>query len=259
MRTRSYLFLMVCQVGALAADSNVTEQSTPLTLDHIDKLSGILEPSAEMLASQIESFGTNLTIFVSVIIAIVSILGYFGVFKPVLDRSRKLENTLEKEFEKLEKNVTDEVKKQMIYAMDGELEKAQKYARKRINHEVGKVREKAMEKLFAYQELVYEVNQNIKYESDDILAQENIDSQAKLNAIISLQYQYNEICNHHLPKFFSEEIHDVIQTAKVLSEYQHIKPVIQLHLLDLLHKNIWSNADKAELEKVIDKYYGKKG
>ena len=257
MKSSILLFTLVLQSLSLLADNNITEESVPLTLDHIDKLGNIFEPSVELIATQIEAFGTNLTVFVTIIAALVSILSYLGILKPVIDRSRKLEEQVEKQFDRLEKNVSDEVKKQIIYTMDGELEKAQKYARKRIDHEVRKVKENAMERLFAYQELVYEVNQNIKYESDEIMQKEDIDTETKLHAIISIQYQYNEICNHHLPKLFSENIEEVKQTAKALSEYPHIKSVIRLHLYDLLSRNIWSSAQKEELQKVIDKYYGK--
>jgi hypothetical protein len=240
---------------ALFAENNATGDDIPLTLDHIDKLSGILEPSAEVLATQIESFGTNMTIFITVLIAMVSIFGYLGFLKPVLERSKSMEEKIEKHFDKIETAVKREVQSQIIYGIDGELDKALTYAERKIDSEVQKVKEDAQAQMFDYQELVYEVNQNIRIESEEIFSHLDMDTEAKLNAIISLQYQYNEITNHYLPKLFSKSLLEVIPTAKQLSEYKHIKSVIKLHLLSLMHNSSWSSIDKEELNKVIKKYY----
>ena len=281
MRNRSYLFWVLCQVGALAAETNgtetmqtitqvtehnVTQNALPLTLDHLDKLSNILEPSAEVLSTQINLFGIYMTVF----IALLSFLGYIIVFKPMIDLGKstseriqrqfdQAEKKLDKELSRMEKMIEREVENQIVYALNGKIDKAIAFADDKLDYEINKIKDKVRQQMFDYQECVYEVNQHIVEESETLLQRTDIDTEKKLHKIMSLQYRYNEITNHYVPKLFRDNIKEIIPAAKALSEYQQIKHIIQLHLLDLLHKNIWSNAEKAELQKVIDRYYGKNG
>jgi len=264
---KKFLFLsMLLFVGFLFADSNTTKETIPLTMDHISAIGSILEPSTEILASQIESFGTNLTIFVSVIVTLISVFGYLGFLKPMSERSKKMEEKIEAEFAKTEekiekkfaqiqKTVSDEVKKQIIYSTDGQLDKARVYAQERINVEIKKTTQKANEKLFAYQELVYEVKSRLLQQSDDIFSQENLSQSQMLQEFISLQYKHNEIINHDLPLLFSDNITNVKQVAKLLSEHQEIKNVILVYLSGFLKENRWSESEKEEIKKVLFDYY----
>ncbi len=271
-----FVAIALFSLSRLFAESNTTANVAPLTVEDIEALSGIFEPSAELIGTQVEFFG----IIITVIIALISFLGYMAVFKPMMEvgkstterlqkqydqAEKKLEKELarseqklEKEIARIEKIIEREVQSQIVYGLNGKIDKALEYAEERIEEELRKVKEKAMERLFDYQELVYEVNQNIKHESDEILARKDLDQASKLAEIIAIQYHYNEISNHDLPRLFSDNITEVIQTAKQLSEYERIRPVIRLHLYDLLHKNSWSNMEKEELQKVIEQYYNTK-
>lgn len=248
---RSSILFMI-GVVSIYADENITKENVPaLTLNNLGELGSILEPHVQALAIQIESFGTNLTILMSVFIALISIVGYLGFLRPYLNNNVRIEKAISQIDQKIEK----EVKNQIIYTTDGELDKAKKYARKKIDYEIKEVKKEAYEKLFAYQELVYEVNQTIQTESDEILAQEDSSYEDKLKKIISLQYIYNEITNHDLPKLFSDDIHVIVSVSKQLSEHINIKSLIAMYLSGLLKLDKWSLEEKEEIKKVLKDYY----
>ncbi len=239
------IIIFFSNIISLYADTNISNSiNTPtpvaLTLDDIDKIGSIMEPAAEILSNQISFFGIVLTI----IVTLLSIFAYMSVVKPMQDK-----------MDKIDESIANQVKNQIIYGIDGELEKATKYAEKKIDDEVKKIKANAQDRLFEYQELVFLVNQKIKNDSNEILEKEGISDIQKLKEVINVQFKYNEIINDFLTKLVSDDFTTVKQAIKLLSEYDSVKSIIKMHLSDMCQNGKYTQEQKDEIKRLLKKYY----
>ncbi len=249
MKKRFLTFLIfILQLGYLHSDTNITHSTAStqasgailLKLEDIGAIGSVMEPAAEILSEQINSFGIMLTI----IVTLLSIFAYAGVFKPLKDKMDKIDDSIK-----------NQVKNQIIYGIDNELEKATNYAQKRIDDEIKKIKMSAQDRIFEYQNLVYLVNQKIKDDSDKILEKEDMSDIEKLKEAINVQFKYNEIINNFLTKLVSDDFTTVKQTIKALSEYDSIKSIIKIYLNDLCQNGKHTHQEKEEIKKLLKKYY----
>ncbi len=226
----------------------INSSAQPLTLGDLDQIGGILEPASQILAAQNQAFYEGLAITVAVLSLFVSITAYFVVVRPFF-----------KKIDKIEQDIENEVKKQIVFIAHEKLESAREFALTKINYEVEKIREKSYLILFSYQNLVYLVNQNIKQQSDKILANDSLSDKEKMIKITNLQYRYNEIVNNDLPKLFSGDINIVKAVVKQLSEYKDVKSIILMHLQDMLVNGHFSPTDKENIKILLKSHYNFNG
>ncbi len=243
------LLLFTTLVWSLETDQNLSSlkfikqnaaTAQPLTLDHIGEIGSILEPAAEILAEQINSFGTMLTI----VIMILSLFAYASIFKPIKEK-----------IDDIDKSIEDKVKNQVIYGLDDKVEKTIKYAEEKIDEEVKKVRKDAQDKIFEHQNLVYLVNQKMNEEINNILEKEDLQEIEKLKQITKIHYKYNDITNNYLIKLVNDDFETMKQTIIELSDYRDIKSVITMYLSDLCHNGKLSSKQKEEVKKLLEKRY----
>jgi len=227
---------------------DINSSTQPLTLGDLDQIGSILEPASQILAAQNQAFYEGLAITVAVLSLFASFAAYFVVVRPFF-----------KKIDKIDKDIENEVKNQIVFSANEKLESAREFALTKINYEIEKIRGKAYLILFSYQNLVFLVNQKIKQQSDEILAIDNLSDKEMLIQITNLQYRYNEIVNNDLPKLFSGDINIVKGVAKQLSEYKDIKSIILMHLQDMLVNGHFLPCDKEEIKMILKSHYNFNG
>ena len=168
-----------------------------------------------------------------------------------------VEKSIEKIKYDLEKDIKEEVSKQMVYQTKELISKIEDYAYTEIKTKLDEIIAKEQSKLFNYQKLLFKINEAKKIEYEKVLNSNN--NSKKLEDIIFIQNKYNEINNQTLPKLFSSEIKDITTAAIKLSEYKIIRRVIANFLRDILIENSdkFTYAQKAQIEEILKNYYDK--
>jgi len=151
--------------------------------------------------------------------------------------------------------IVEEVKQQIVYGLDDALLNVQEHAYRKVEHTVNRLTEEIQRRRFFYQNLIYQINQEKKYEYEEIMKEE-IELDERIDKIIKVQYKYNEINNHDIPKLFSKYIEkDVIPTAVKLSAYKNIKHTVQKLLLKALKNDNLNFVQKTQIKDILKEKY----
>ena len=188
-------------------------------------------------------------------IGLISFYAFFNLnqIEKKIEKNRNIIQNLE---DKLEKDIEREVKAQIIYSASDVLQDVEDDAYKKIDHEVKQIRSRAQNKLFDYQEFIFQVNQAKKYEYEEVINDPKILIEDKLKKITIIQGRYNEINNNDIPKLFSDNIKDIlIPAAKKLSGESELSGIIIDHLVHSIKENGYSDADSLRIKNMLKKDY----
>ena len=245
-------------------------------LNFLDKLGGILESQATHISITITVFGLIISVFLalaysrsqSIISKIENNKDKIDVIKENMDENlkefRKELNAIKfhmdedlKEFRKeMKDEIKEEITQQIVYTADEAVQKVQEHAYRKVDYNINKLTEEIQNQRFAYQKIIFKINQGKKYEYEGVLNNKKLETEEKIEKIITIQGQYNEINNQSIPKLFSRRIEaDVIPTAEKLSEYKKIKHIIIEVLEKLLKRDDYSFVDKENIKDVLISYY----
>ena len=235
------------------------------SVEVISKLGEFIGSVLETYTSQIELLLIVFSLIVSLILAFVSIIGYSkskSITSKVEENRNKIDEfqketyiQFEKHKEELKEEIKEEVLQQIVYVSDEVSQKVEEHAYRKINKNINKLTDEILERRFAYQKLIYKVNQVKKLEYERVLkSAKTIDE--KLEEITIIQAKYNEINNQNIPKLFSKNIKDVaIPVAEKLSESKEVAHIIKKELEKLLEDEDYSFVDREDIREVLKDYY----
>jgi len=202
---------------------------------------------------------SDLLMFFMAIVTISSVVGFFKMSK-LSDSIQQNRELIGEKFEDYEREmkieIKEEVMQQVVYGLDKALDKAQEHAYRKVEHTVDTLTKEIQRRRFFYQGLIYQINQEKKYEYEEVMREE-VELDEKIDKIIKIQAKYNEINNHDIPKLFSKNIEqDVVPIAKKISEYKNIKHTIQKLLVKVLERDNLNFVQKTQIKDVLKEKYG---
>lgn len=176
--------------------------------------------------------------------------------KLLFDQRLKINEQRERDIEKLEHEVHNQVQGEIINSASELLEKVQDHAYRLLASKMEEMKQEVEKRLFNYQKMVYSINMLKKLEYDKVF-RENVDANEKLKMMSNIQSKYNETNNITIPKLLSNNIeNDVVGALKKLSDREELKDIIIEFFRKSFEVGDYKNLDASIIKYTLVSFYG---